>query len=85
MEGFEGRRDRIAGDFEQSLWWLYGEWSLGGHAWTKGELEAVLLQAGKDGGQSHQGRKGAIHQCPSGRIPEQTCSSLEASVSEGHS
>ena len=54
VEGFEGRRDRIAGDFEQSLWRLYGEWSLGGHAWTKGELEAILLQAGKDGGQSHQ-------------------------------
>ena len=47
VEGFEGRSDRFGRDFEQLLWWLHGESSLGGHAWTKGELEDVILQAGR--------------------------------------
>ena len=47
MEGFEGRSDRVGCDFEQLLWRLHGEPSLGGHAWTKGELEDVILQAGR--------------------------------------
>lgn len=54
VEGFKGRSDGIGHDFEQLLWQLYGESSLGGHAWTKGELEDVILQAGKDGGWSRQ-------------------------------